>query len=64
MSEDRRVIVVLGAGGALGGAISAQLAGEPDTDLLLSDLSEELANGVDHYAVALMDPEGNEFDIN
>ena len=31
---------------------------------LLSDLSEELVNGVDHYAVALTDPEGNEFDIN
>jgi hypothetical protein len=31
---------------------------------LLSDLSEELEEGVDHYAVALRDPEGNEFDIN
>jgi len=31
---------------------------------LLSDLSEELEEGVDHYAVALKDPEGNEFDIN
>jgi len=31
---------------------------------LLSDLSEELAPGVDHYAVAMRDPEGNEFDIN
>jgi hypothetical protein len=31
---------------------------------LLSDLSEELEEGVDHYAVALQDPEGNEFDIN
>jgi 3-oxoacyl-[acyl-carrier protein] reductase len=40
MSEERRVIVVLGAGGALGGAISRQLAGEPGTDLVLSDLSE------------------------
>jgi hypothetical protein len=32
--------------------------------VLLSDLSEELQGGVDHYAVALTDPEGNEFDIN
>lgn len=31
---------------------------------LLSDLGEELAEGADHYAVALLDPEGNEFDIN
>jgi 3-oxoacyl-[acyl-carrier protein] reductase len=35
-----RVVVVLGAGGALGGAISARLAGEADTALLLSDVSE------------------------
>jgi len=31
---------------------------------LLSDLSEELDAGAEHYAVALTDPEGNEFDIN
>ncbi len=31
---------------------------------LLSDPSEELEEGFDHYAVALRDPEGNEFDIN
>ena len=31
---------------------------------LLSDLSQDLEEGVDHYAVALTDPEGNEFDIN
>ena len=39
MSE-RRVVAVTGAGGALGAAICSQLAGEPDTDLVLSDLSE------------------------
>lgn len=39
MSE-RRVVAVLGAGGALGSAISARLASEPDTDLVLSDLDE------------------------
>jgi 3-oxoacyl-[acyl-carrier protein] reductase len=39
MTEERRVIVVTGAGGALGGAISRQLAGEAHTDLVLSDLS-------------------------
>jgi hypothetical protein len=31
---------------------------------LLSDLNEELEVGAAHYAVALKDPEGNEFDIN
>jgi hypothetical protein len=31
---------------------------------LLSSLDEGLEPGVDHYAVALQDPEGNEFDIN
>jgi meso-butanediol dehydrogenase/(S,S)-butanediol dehydrogenase/diacetyl reductase len=36
---DRRVIAITGAGGALGTAIARQLAGEPDTALVLSDLS-------------------------
>lgn len=35
----RRVVAITGAGGALGAAVSARLAGEPDTDLVLSDLS-------------------------
>jgi 3-oxoacyl-[acyl-carrier protein] reductase len=39
MTPSRRVVAVTGAGGALGAAISAQLAGEPATDLLLSDIS-------------------------
>ena len=39
--ETRRVVAVLGAGGALGGAISTRLAGEPRTDLVLSDLRAE-----------------------
>lgn len=37
----RRVIAVLGAGGTLGTAIVRKLAAEPDTDLLLSDLSAD-----------------------
>jgi meso-butanediol dehydrogenase / (S,S)-butanediol dehydrogenase / diacetyl reductase len=36
----RRVVVITGAGGALGAAISQKLAREPDTDLVLSDVSE------------------------
>lgn len=40
MSSQRRVVAITGAGGALGAAISQRLAGEPDTDLVLSDVSE------------------------
>jgi meso-butanediol dehydrogenase / (S,S)-butanediol dehydrogenase / diacetyl reductase len=35
----RRVVVITGAGGALGAAVARRLAGEPDTDLVLSDIS-------------------------
>jgi len=34
-----RVVVILGAGGALGAAISSRLAAEPDTEIVLSDVS-------------------------
>ncbi len=37
--ETRRAVVITGAGGALGAALSRQFAGEPDTDLVLSDVS-------------------------
>lgn len=36
-----RVVVITGAGGSLGAALSAQFAGEPDTDVVLSDVSDE-----------------------
>jgi 3-oxoacyl-[acyl-carrier protein] reductase len=39
MTPPRRVVVISGAGGALGAAVSRQLATEPATDLVLSDLS-------------------------
>ncbi len=39
MVEARRVIAVTGAGGALGAAVSRRLAGEPGTELVLSDVS-------------------------
>ncbi len=39
--EPSRVIVVTGAGGALGAAVSQRLASEPGTALVLSDLSEQ-----------------------
>jgi 3-oxoacyl-[acyl-carrier protein] reductase len=38
MTSSRRVIAITGAGGALGAAVSQQLASEPDTDLVLSDV--------------------------
>jgi 3-oxoacyl-[acyl-carrier protein] reductase len=39
MSAPRRVVAITGAGGALGAAVSKQLAGEALTDLVLSDVS-------------------------
>jgi len=36
----RRVVAVTGAGGALGAAVSRRLGAEPDTALVLSDVSE------------------------
>jgi len=36
----RRVIAITGAGGALGGALSAHFAGETGTDVVLSDVSQ------------------------
>lgn len=39
MTTPRRVVAITGAGGALGAAVSNQLAGEPATDLVLSDVS-------------------------
>jgi len=50
MSEARRVIAITGAGGTLGGALSRQFAGEPETDVVLSDVSapslEATVNGL------------------
>lgn len=40
MTDEGRVIAITGAGGVLGAALSARFAGEPDTDLVLSDVSE------------------------
>jgi len=36
-----RVVVITGAGGSLGAALSHRFAGEPDTAVVLSDVSEE-----------------------
>ena len=44
MSEmtTRRVVAITGAGGTLGAALSSRLAGEPDTDVVLSDVSDTM----------------------
>jgi meso-butanediol dehydrogenase/(S,S)-butanediol dehydrogenase/diacetyl reductase len=39
MTPTRRVVVITGAGGALGSVLSQQFASELDTDLVLSDVS-------------------------
>ena len=36
----RRTVVIIGAGGTLGGVLARQFAGEPGTDLVLSDVSQ------------------------
>jgi meso-butanediol dehydrogenase/(S,S)-butanediol dehydrogenase/diacetyl reductase len=46
----RRVVAITGAGGTLGAALSRQFAGEPETDVVLSDVSapslEATVNGL------------------
>lgn len=39
MTEARRVVAIIGAGGALGAAIAQRLWDEPATDLMVSDIS-------------------------
>jgi 3-oxoacyl-[acyl-carrier protein] reductase len=41
MTVSRRVIAITGAGGALGGALSRHFVLEADTDVVLSDVSEQ-----------------------
>jgi meso-butanediol dehydrogenase/(S,S)-butanediol dehydrogenase/diacetyl reductase len=40
VSEARRVVAITGAGGTLGAVLSRQFAGEADTDVVLSDISD------------------------
>jgi meso-butanediol dehydrogenase/(S,S)-butanediol dehydrogenase/diacetyl reductase len=50
MTDSRRVVAITGAGGTLGAALSSRFAGEPDTDVVLSDVSaaalENAVNGL------------------
>jgi NAD(P)-dependent dehydrogenase (short-subunit alcohol dehydrogenase family) len=39
LTDTRRVVVITGAGGTLGAALSHHFAGEPGTDVVLSDVS-------------------------
>ncbi len=55
-AEPRRVVAILGAGGALGAAISRRLAGEPRTDLMLSDVSQ---TAVEATVAGLGEPSGS-----
>jgi 3-oxoacyl-[acyl-carrier protein] reductase len=56
MTPPRRVVAITGAGGALGAAVTRQLAGEPDTDLLLSDVN---ASSLEATVAALPPIEGS-----
>ena len=55
MTGARRVIAITGAGGALGGALSRHFAAEPETDLVLSDIS---AASLDATVAGLAEPRG------
>jgi 3-oxoacyl-[acyl-carrier protein] reductase len=50
-----RVIVVTGAGGALGTAICRKLAGEPDTTLVVSDIAEVDVEGAEFVRADVSD---------
>src|ERR1035437_4835449 len=56
LKPTRRVVAITGAGGALGAAISQQLASEPATDLVLSDVS---APSLEATVAGLPDADGS-----
>ncbi len=55
MTPPRRVVAITGAGGALGAAVSHQLASEPLTDLVLSDIS---ASSLEETVAGLPESDG------
>jgi len=54
-ASPRRVVVITGAGGTLGAALSRRFASEPDTDVVLSDAS---APSLDATVNGLSEPRG------
>jgi meso-butanediol dehydrogenase/(S,S)-butanediol dehydrogenase/diacetyl reductase len=65
MNPPHRVVAITGAGGALGAAVSRQLASEPGTDLVLSDVSaaslEATAAGLPSSAIETMIADVSDF---
>jgi meso-butanediol dehydrogenase / (S,S)-butanediol dehydrogenase / diacetyl reductase len=57
MTGPRRVVAITGAGGTLGAALSAQFAGEPETDVVLSDVSQ---SSLEATVAGLPEPSGVE----
>jgi meso-butanediol dehydrogenase / (S,S)-butanediol dehydrogenase / diacetyl reductase len=55
MTATRRVVAIIGAGGVLGSALAQQFAREPDTDLVLSDVS---ASSLDATVTDVAAPDG------
>jgi 3-oxoacyl-[acyl-carrier protein] reductase len=55
MAANRRTVVITGAGGALGSALCRQFAGEPGTDLVLSDVSQQ---SLDASLAQISEPQG------
>jgi 3-oxoacyl-[acyl-carrier protein] reductase len=55
-SEPRRVVAITGAGGTLGAALSSHFVGEPDTDVVLSDVSP---SALDASVDGLPEPRGS-----
>jgi len=55
MTAPRRVVAITGAGGALGAAVSQQLASEAATDLVLSDIDASL---LEHTVTGLPERDG------
>jgi 3-oxoacyl-[acyl-carrier protein] reductase len=48
MNKGHRVVAITGSGGTLGAELARQFAGEPDTDVVLSDVSEPSLDATVH----------------
>lgn len=60
-----RVVAITGAGGTLGAALSRRFVGEPDTDVVLSDVSDDmLAATIASLPIASRDVEAMRADVS